>query len=131
MTSTDPIADMFTRIRNAAAVNSSVIVLPHSQIKEKVAKILVDNGFINAVQAKDDASRRILEIRIAPEGSNSLITEIKRISTPGRRVYVKSPKIPQVKRGRGIVIISTSHGLMTGEEARNKKLGGEVIAEVY
>src|SRR4051812_46081862 len=117
MTSTDPIADMLSRIRNAAAINKSSIILPHSKIKETVAKILTDNGFLTNVRVREDGHRKWLEIDINPEGANATITEIDRISKPGRRVYVATEAIPTVKRGRGIVVISTSQGLMSGQEA--------------
>jgi small subunit ribosomal protein S8 len=130
--STDPIADMLSRIRNAIAVNKHQITLPHSTVKETVAKILVKNGFITEVrQSKDSAGRKELLITINPEGTSSPITEIARLSTPGRRIYVKSKEIPAVRRGRGIVVVSTSKGMMTGEEAKVKKLGGELICRVY
>lgn len=131
MVSTDPIADMFSRIRNAKMVNKSEISLPHSKAKETLADILAKNGFINATSVKQSGFRKVLHITINPLGSNSTITEITRLSTPGRRVYVKTDKIPTIKRGRGIVIISTSKGMMTGEEARSRRLGGELIAKVY
>jgi small subunit ribosomal protein S8 len=131
MTSTDPIADMLSRIRNAFAVNKSQVILPHSKIKETVAKILAENGFLTSVQTRQDGDRKWLEITVNPEGANSTITEIDRISKPGRRVYVASEAIPTVKRGRGIVVISTSKGIMTGQEARTKRLGGELICQVY
>jgi small subunit ribosomal protein S8 len=132
ITSTDPIADMLSRIRNAIAVNKHEIDLPHSNVKERVAMILANNGFIDEVkQVKDDDGRKRLIIQINPEGTNSLITEIARVSTPGRRLYVKSKEIPKIKSGRGIVVVSTSQGMMTGEEARTKRLGGELICKVY
>jgi small subunit ribosomal protein S8 len=131
MTSTDPIADMLSRIRNACAVNKPMVILPHSKIKETVAKILTDNGFLVDVKSRQDGHRKWLEITVNPEGANATITEIDRISRPGRRVYVASEAIPTVKRGRGIVVISTSKGLMTGQEARAKSLGGELICQVY
>lgn len=130
--STDPIADMLTRIRNAIAVNRSEISLPHSNVKETVAKILAKNGFLSDVKtAKDDFGYKQLQITITPEGTNSTITEIARLSKPGRRQYVKSGEIPMIKRGRGLVIVSTSQGMMTGEEAKTKHLGGELICKVY
>jgi len=130
--STDPIADMLSRIRNAISVNKHEITMPHSNVKETVAKILVRSGFITDVKTgKDEAGRKELRIAITPEGTSSVITEISRLSTPGRRLYVKSKEIPSVKRGRGIVVISTSKGMMTGEEAKSKKLGGELICKVY
>jgi small subunit ribosomal protein S8 len=130
--STDPIADMLSRIRNAIAVNKHEIVLPHSTVKETVAKILAKNGFVADVKTgKDENGRKELRISVTAEGTSSVITEIKRLSTPGRRMYVKSKEIPSVRRGRGIVVVSTSKGMMTGEEAKTKKLGGELICRVY
>lgn len=130
--STDPIADMLSRIRNAIAVNKPEVVMPHSTVKETVAKILAKNGFISGVkQAKDAAGRKELRISINADGTSSPITEIARLSTPGRRLYVKSKEIPVVRRGRGIVVVSTSKGMMTGDEAKTKKLGGELICKVY
>ena len=130
--STDPLADMLSRIRNAIMVGKSQVNLPHSNVKETVAKILAKNGFITEVTtAKDKAGRKELVISINPEGTSAVITEIARISTPGRRLYVKSKEIPSIKRGRGIVVISTSRGMMTGDEAKAQKLGGELICKVY
>src|SRR5262245_35326120 len=101
MVSTDPISDMFTRIRNAAAVNKHAVDLPYSRIKETVAQILVDNGFLKAVSVDDSGIHKSLRIVINDEGTNSVITEISRVSRPGRRVYVGADDIPTVKRGRG------------------------------
>jgi small subunit ribosomal protein S8 len=129
--SSDPIADMLTRVRNAIAVNAAVVEMPHSKLKETVAGILASNGFIEKVEAKEDGIRKSLVITINSENDSAKITEIKRMSRPGRRTYVKSPAIPTVKRGRGLVVISTSAGIMTGTEAKAKKLGGELICEVY
>jgi small subunit ribosomal protein S8 len=129
--SSDPIADMLTRVRNAIAVNSSVVEMPHSKLKETVAGILVANGFIDKVDVNQDGIRKTLLITINNQDSSAKITEIKRLSRPGRRMYVKSPAVPTVKRGRGLVVISTSAGVMTGAEAKAKNLGGELICEVY
>jgi small subunit ribosomal protein S8 len=130
--STDPIADMLSRLRNAIAVNKNEVSLPHSNVKERIAKILVQNGFLSDVKsAKDTAGRKQLIITVAPAGTSPTITEIKRLSRPGRRHYVKSAEIPTVRRGRGIVVVSTSQGIMTGDQARAKHLGGELICRVY
>lgn len=131
LVSTDPIADMLSRIRNAIAVNKQQVSLPHSKVKETIARILADNGFINAVDVQEENSRKTLVININGDAEPAKITEINRLSRPGRRMYVKSPAVPTVKRGRGIVVISTSHGIMTGREAASKNLGGELICEVY
>lgn len=131
MVSTDPISDMFTRIRNASMVNQSQVSMPHSKIKEDVAKILVSSGFLTSVNVDDKEEHKKLIIDITSGDKPSVISEIKRVSRPGRRVYIQAKEIPTVKRGRGIVIMSTSQGILTGGEAATKKLGGELICEVY
>jgi len=130
-TSTDPIADMLTRIRNAIAVRKSEVSLPHSKLKESVARLLSESNFIDGVSVSDAPVGKILTIRINDENSNARISEIVRLSKPGRRFYVASQEIPVVKRGRGVVIVSTSKGVMTGETARHQKVGGELICKVY
>lgn len=131
LVSTDPIADMLTRVRNAVAVNKTEVSMPHSKLKETVAKILADNGFLSGVQADEQNGHKILTIKINSEDESAKITEISRLSRPGRRMYVKAAAIPTVRRGRGLVVISTSKGIMTGKQAANQKLGGELICEVY
>jgi small subunit ribosomal protein S8 len=130
-TSTDPISDMLTRIRNAIAVRKAEVSLPHSKIKESVAKLLKDSNFIDGVSVDDAAVGKTLKVRINDDSANARITEIVRLSKPGRRYYVAARDIPTVKRGRGIVIVSTSRGLMTGDQARQAKVGGELICKVY
>ncbi len=130
-TTTDPISDMLARIRNAIAVNQSQISLPYSKVKETVAQILVNSGFLNKVGVDGEGPSKRLVITIHPEGSNAAITEISRVSKPGRRVYAKAAEIPMVKRGRGVIVISTSKGMMTGQEAKAQSLGGELICKVY
>jgi len=130
-TTTDPIADMLTRIRNAIAVRKYEVSLPHSNVKEAVAKLLAESNFVDAVSVEKANVGKTLTIRIAADGTNARITEIARLSKPGRRHYVKSAEIPRVKQGRGIVIVSTSKGMMTGEQAKAAKLGGELICKVY
>ena len=130
-TSTDPIADMLTRIRNAIAVRKSEISLPHSNVKESVARLLKDSKFLADIKVSDATVGKTLTVTINGESENARITEIVRLSKPGRRYYVASKDIPTVKRGRGIIIISTSKGLMTGDEAKKQKVGGELICKVY
>jgi small subunit ribosomal protein S8 len=122
---------MLTRIRNAIMVRKSEVTLPHSNIKESVARLLKESNFIDDVSVSDARIGKTLTIRINGEDSNARITEIVRLSKPGRRYYVNSKEIPVVKRGRGVVIVSTSKGLMTGQQARNEKVGGELICQVY
>jgi small subunit ribosomal protein S8 len=130
-TSTDPIADMLTRIRNAIGVQKSEVSLPHSNIKEAVARSLQANGFLESVSVTELSVGKQLHIVINTEDENARITEIKRISKPGRRTYSNAKEMPTIKRGRGVVIVSTSKGLMTGKEAKAAGLGGELIASVY
>jgi small subunit ribosomal protein S8 len=130
-TSTDPIADMLSRIRNAIAVRKTEVLLPHSNVKESVASLLKKNNFIDKVTVSDASIGKTLHVSINSEDSNARITEIKRLSTPGRRYYVAAKDIPVVKSGRGIVIISTSKGMMTGKEAKAAGIGGELICKVY
>jgi small subunit ribosomal protein S8 len=131
VTTTDPIADMLTRIRNAIRVQKNEVSLPHSNIKEAVARSLQANGFLQSVNVTDLSVGKQLHIVINPESENARITEIKRLSKPGRRVYSNAREMPTVKRGRGIIIVSTSKGLMTGTEAKQAGLGGELIASIY
>lgn len=130
-TSTDPIADMLTRIRNAIAVRKNEVTLPHSNVKESVAKLLKDSGFVDGVAVSALPVGKELKITINSEDSNARITEIVRLSKPGRREYAGSDKIPTVKRGRGLVIVSTSKGIMSGDQARKAGVGGELICKVY
>lgn len=131
MVSTDPIADMLTRIRNAVSVRKSEVVLPHSKLKQSVAELLKASGFVNDVKVLDAVIGKNLKITISGDGENARITEIVRLSKPGRREYTGAKEIPTVKGGRGIVIVSTSKGLMTGSEAKKHGVGGELICKVY
>lgn len=130
-TTTDPIADMLTRIRNAILVRQNEVSLPHSKIKESVAKLLKESNFVDDVSVQDGAIGKILTVKINDKDTNARITEIVRLSKPGRRYYVNSKEIPTVKRGRGVVIVSTSKGLMTGDQAKQEHVGGELICKVY
>jgi len=129
--STDPIADMLTRIRNAVAVNQAEVTMPHSSIKEAVAILLKDSNFVNDVRVEDATVGKSLTIVINNSEQNARITEIVRLSTPGRRHYASVKEIPTVKQGRGLVILSTSKGVMTGNQAKSANIGGELICKVY
>lgn len=128
---TDPIADMLTRLRNAIAIRKNEINLPYSQVKEAVAQILKQSNFIDDVRVTDAKIGKTLTLVISTEDANARISEIKRLSKPGRRSYTGANNIPIVKRGRGMVIISTSKGIMAGDDARKQGVGGELICEVY
>lgn len=129
--STDPIADMLTRIRNAASVGKHEVRMPHSKLKETIARELVKNRFLKDVVVEKGTPRNTLIITIFSEGSNPRFTEIARLSTPGRRMYTGAKDIPRIKSGRGIVIVSTSKGVMSGNEALKQRLGGELICKIY
>jgi len=122
---------MFTRIRNAIAVRKNEVNLPHSNIKESVARLLQASNFIDGVSVSDAPVGKTLTVKINDASSNARITEIVRLSKPGRRYYVNAREIPVVKRGRGVVILSTSRGLMTGDQAKAERVGGELICKVY
>ena len=128
---TDPIADMLTRIRNASKVKKREVILPFSNLKYEVAKILKETNWINeAEKIKSKFNQLRLELKYG-KGGLPAITNIKRISRPGRRVYVNKENIPIVLNNLGVAILSTSRGLMTNKEAKKKGLGGEVICEIY
>lgn len=131
LVSTDPIADMLTRIRNAAAVNKHEVSMPHSKIKQTIAELLVANNFIDKAEVKDVDGFKSLNITINQQFTNARITEIKRLSKPGRRMYTSAADMPNVMRGRGIVVVSTSKGIMTGADAKKQGLGGELICKIY
>jgi small subunit ribosomal protein S8 len=131
MQSTDPIADMLTRIRNAINVGKREVRVPTSKLKLVVAKELVKAGYLSGVKLEKAEPRDEIVITIAEEGHSPVITEITRVSKPGRRVYARAAEIPRVKSGRGVVLVSTSRGVMTGLDAVKAKLGGELICKVY
>lgn len=129
--STDPIADLLTRIRNAIMVGKNEVRLPSSKVKITVAKELARAGYLTDVKVEKASPRDIMIVTIARDGENANITEIARVSKPGRRVYARADEIPRVKSGRGVMIVSTSKGIMTGAEAIKNRLGGELICKVY
>lgn len=131
ITTTDPIADMLTRIRNAILVRKNEVVMPHSKIKEAIATLLIENGYVNSLHVEKAPIGNTLILTINSSDQNARITEITRLSKPGRRHYTGAKEIPKVKNGRGIVIISTSKGVMTGDKARQLSVGGELICKVY
>ena len=129
--STDPIADLLTRIRNAALVGKHEVRVPSSKLKKTVAEQLKKNNYLADVKVEAGKPRDTLVITINKEGENSPINEITRMSKPGRRVYVGANEIPKIKSGRGMVLISTSKGVITGQEAVKQRLGGELLLKVY
>jgi small subunit ribosomal protein S8 len=128
---TDPVADLITRIRNAIAVGKTEIRVPTSKLKFAVASKLQKTNYIETAELEKAEPRDILHIVINKEGENARINEISKVSTPGRRIYAGVAEIPKVKSGRGTVLVSTSKGIMTGQEAVKNKLGGEILVKVW
>lgn len=129
--STDQIADLLTRIRNAIAVGKNEILVPTSKLKAGVVEVLAKNGYVTGFEIVDGKPRGMLKVTINEPGVIARINEISKVSKPGRRVYSSANDIPTVKSGRGMVIVSTSKGLMTGREAKKNRLGGEVLVQVW
>lgn len=129
---TDPIADMLTRIRNGALARHERVELPHSTVKEHIAQVLKAEGFVGDVRTSEGDGLKTLTIvlRYARDRA-SVIDGVRRVSTPGRRVYVRHDRIPRIRSGIGVSILSTSKGVMTDKEARKQKVGGEIICTVW
>jgi small subunit ribosomal protein S8 len=135
MTMTDPIADMLTRLRNANSAYHDTVVMPHSKIKTHIAEILQQEGYITGWKVEEPKEGEVgkkltIDLKFGPNRERS-IAGIKRISKPGLRVYTKSTAMPKVLGGLGVAIISTSAGLLTGQQAAKKGVGGEVLAYVW
>ena len=132
MLTTDPIADMLTRIRNALTAKHEDVLVPASTVKKAVAQILLDEGYIKGFDQREDGVAKYIHINLK-YGPNKtrVITGLKRISKPGLRVYARKDQLPRVLNGLGIAVISTSRGIMTDREARKQGVGGEVLAYIW
>ena len=129
---TDPVADMLTRIRNANNAKHETVDVPASNMKKSIAQILLDEGYIRAFQIVEDGTQGIIRITLKYNaGKEKVISGLRRVSKPGLRVYVGADELPQVLRGLGIAIVSTSKGVMTDKAARAAHVGGEVLAFVW
>ena len=128
---TDPIADMLTRIRNANTAKHPTVDVPASNMKKAIAQILLDEGYIKNFQLIDDGTQGVIRITLKYNGSEKVISGLRRVSKPGLRVYAGADELPRVLRGLGIAIISTSKGVMTDKAARAAHIGGEVLAFVW
>lgn len=128
---TDPIADMLVRIKNSIMARHKEVRIPHSKMKEKIAEILKKEGFIENYEVIGEIPKKEILIKFKIYKGKNAITDLKRISKPGRRIYVGKDEIPWVMNGLGIAIISTSKGLLTDREARKNKIGGEVVCYVW
>lgn len=128
----DPIADMLTRIRNAQIAKHDTVVIPASNMKKSIAKILLDEGYIKSYEVVEDGTQGVIRIQLKYlAGKEKVISGLRRVSKPGLRVYAGADELPQVLRGLGIAIISTSKGIMTDKKARAQHVGGEVLAFVW
>ena len=129
---TDPIADMLTRIRNAGSARHETVDIPNSKMKKAIAEILLEEGYIKSFQLIDDGTQSIIRVTLKYlPGKEKAIQGLRRVSKPGLRVYAGADELPQVLRGLGIAIISTSKGIMTDKKARAQHVGGEVLAFVW
>ena len=129
---TDPIADMLTRIRNAKIVAKPEVSMPASKLKEEIAKILVSEGYANGYDVSGEGAQRELVLRLRYQGKRvPAITGLRRVSKPGLRVYKGADDLPRVEGGLGVAIVSTSQGLLPDREARRRRLGGEILCEVW
>lgn len=129
---TDPIADMLTRIRNATAVNKTTVRIPFSKLKKEIARVMKDEGYLEDVRVQEEGVQRDLIVTLrylAPR--TPAIRSIRRVSTPGCRVYTKAGDLPVVRNNIGLAIISTSHGVMTNSQAKHTGVGGEVLCEIH
>jgi len=131
MNVTDPIADMLTRIRNASRARHTEVTIPASRTKFAIARILKDEGFITDFSEAEDGPVKVIRVQLKYVGKVPVVSGLKRISKPGLRVYAAKTEIPRVLGGLGIVIVSTSKGIMTGAQARKGQLGGEILAYVW
>jgi small subunit ribosomal protein S8 len=134
MSVSDPIADMLTRIRNAGAVQHQQVAMPASRIREAIAKVLKEEGFIEGYEILPDKPQAVLRLNLKyVQGRNAVpvITGLRRVSRPGQRVYAGRDKLPWVRSGLGVAVVSTSKGVMTDQQARRMRLGGEVLCYIW
>lgn len=129
---TDPISDMLARIRNAALARHDRVEMPHSNLKQRIAEVMKTEGFVDDVRTSEGEGKRTLTL-VLRYGRDRIcaIDGIRRVSAPGRRVYVRHDLIPRVRSGMGVSILSTSRGVMTDKDARKQKVGGELLCEVW
>lgn len=128
---TDPIADMIIRIKNAFLARQNETLVPHSKLKEAIAKLLVENGYLDAVELQAGAPQSNLLLKLKYVGKVPAITDVRRVSKPGRRLYSSASEIPQALGGYGLTVVSTSKGIMSGTQARQLNVGGEVLCQIW
>jgi small subunit ribosomal protein S8 len=128
---TDPIADMIIRIKNACMAERKDLVMPHSKVKEAIVKLLKENNYITDYELIEKEPQKEIKIILRYVGKLSVITNVKRVSKPGRRTYVKAGEIPQTLNGYGLTIISSNLGIMDDKAARKAKVGGEILCQIW
>lgn len=135
MSMSDPIADMLTRIRNAQMREHPTVSIPHSKVKEAIAQVFKDEGYIENFEVLPETPQAVIQVTLKYKGDRrnrrAVITGLERVSRPGRRIYVGKKEIPWVLSGLGIAVLTTSKGIMTGQQARRQSLGGEVVCKVW
>lgn len=127
----DPIADLIIRIKNALMARHETVKVPHSKLKEKIGQILVENKYVEAMDIEKVAPQSQLVFKLKYVGRTPAITDVRRVSTPGRRMYAPANKIPKALGGYGITVVSTSKGVMTDADARKQNVGGEVLCQIW
>jgi len=128
---TDPIADMIIRIKNALAARHQDVAIPYSKMKQTIAEILETEGYVTSFEIKTDATMQNLVVRLKYTDKVPAITDVRRLSKPGRRLYASSKQIPRALGGYGITLVSTSSGVMTDKQARKKNVGGELLCQIW
>lgn len=126
----DPISDLLCRLRNAARAQHPEVLVPHSRLKESLARVLQREGYLSEV-AVEGTTKKQIRLKLRYAGRKSVLEGLRRLSSPGRRVYARSTEIPKVRGGLGVVVLSTSSGIVTDREARQRKLGGELLCSVW
>jgi len=130
MTMTDPVSDLLTRIRNASEAKHETVDIPSSRLKLEIARILKEEGYISSYSLAEDNKQGVIRIQLRYAGKDSVISSLERISRPGCRVYTGKSEVPSVLEGLGICILSTSRGVLTGKQAKEKGVGGEVLCYI-
>lgn len=128
---TDPIADMIIRIKNALMVNHTQVEVPYSKIKASIAQLLVDNNYVEKMEIKEQTPQSVIVLTLKYVGRIPAISDVKRLSKPGRRLYATADKIPQALGGYGLTLISTSKGILTSTQARKLNVGGELLCQIW
>ncbi len=127
----DPIGDMLIQIKNAALAGRTVVVLPHSKMKEEVGRVLKTEGYLESIEKIGTVPKFMLRLTLSYRDESPVLTDLKRISKPGLRVYIDRHSIPVVVGGMGVAVVSTPQGIMTGKEAKKKGIGGELLCEIW